>query len=811
MRSSLVAGLDTAKGLAVAWYSQVLCKEAHALTPRLCAALEKHATTAEGKTGPQPAFPFLTLLISGGHTLLLHSTGVADHRILATTDDIAIGDCLDKCARSILPQSWLETSQDVSYGKLLELFAFRNPGPNEYDATALSRSRGSKAFQSPYGWQLPIPLLATRGGEKNRSMQFSFTGLVTFAVRVAENGWVDGRLGKEPRKVPMPEEEARCLAREVMRIAFEHLASRVSLQVQKERMAHEIMPTTPISNTLVISGGVAANQYLRHVFQSQPPLAHLKIVIPAPYLCTDNAAMIAWAAHEMFPILHPQLASSWSIAPSKHWRRTPEQLEMDVLRKWSLENILHPERELNAREVLGDAANMVDTKPGLPGRGHTRLAEQELDESSVSCVEPYESLAAVEAPSSCDTHTVISSKATTTTGAGEITVTSDDFSLHSSDDVAKFLQTIQDDKSSRYPIDELMNVPTHGSSHRSCLDRISLKSEVALESQLEPSRKVDESEKPPRPASSNVLRSLVPERPSTKINYRKLWETYTFPDDGKDANDDVLRRRNSLIVSYQRMHRVDSFRNLSCLEQLDFVRALDTKTQNRWLRSLLHTTHPKISWGAPEFGMSVLRFRNVVDQYELASWVVPFEKQLAMQSRPTDLLLDSQSRHHYDEDRIVKTVWIEALVSIAPALHPIQRSDLRKQGFTEYYNLKYLQKEVTGLLKKSGWNVDGTRINAVNDMTQTNHKGRTTSTTPLLELFKRFDSASNTRSQHTEVSEETDDQRQATHGLFNLVGITPSKSRDEKPMNLRERELSTALVPYQSMTGALTVNENPYS
>ncbi|TLD32377.1 putative o-sialoglycoprotein endopeptidase [Venturia nashicola] len=385
MRSSLMAGLDTAKGLAVAWNVPLIGvhhMQAHALTPRLCAALEQYTSPKEQNVGLQPAFPFLTLLISGGHTLLLHSTGIANHSILANTDDIAIGDCLDKCARSILPQSLLDSSKDVSYGRLLESFAFPIPGPHAYDETALSRGRGVRAFQSPYGWQLPVPLLATRGGQKSKSMKFSYTGLVTFATRVAEKGWVDGRLCKQPRKVPMPEQEARYLAREVMRIAFEHLASRVSLQIERERVAHEITPTTPISNALVISGGVAANQYLRHVFQSQPSLAHLEIIIPPIDLCTDNAAMIAWAAHEMLPLLHPRMDKM----PGRHqsWEPQQGQLEMDVLRKWSLENILHPETELDARDRIGDAASALGRDPSASE--DTSLANQESHQFERRCV-----------------------------------------------------------------------------------------------------------------------------------------------------------------------------------------------------------------------------------------------------------------------------------------------------------------------------------------------------------------------------------------------------------------------------------------
>ncbi|KAI4146686.1 MAG: hypothetical protein LQ340_005847, partial [Diploschistes diacapsis] len=116
MRSSLATGLDTAKGLALALSVPLVGvhhMQAHLLTPRLCNALATPSSTgfpgASGtpSTNPppstsdqeHPSFPLLTLLISGGHTLLLHSTSLTSHIQLASTADIAAGDCIDKIAR----------------------------------------------------------------------------------------------------------------------------------------------------------------------------------------------------------------------------------------------------------------------------------------------------------------------------------------------------------------------------------------------------------------------------------------------------------------------------------------------------------------------------------------------------------------------------------------------------------------------------------------------------------------------------------------------------------------------------------------
>jgi tRNA A37 threonylcarbamoyltransferase TsaD len=441
--------------------------QAHALTPRLCSAMSQLVTPAEvhasGWPGPEPAFPFLTLLVSGGHTLLLHSTGVANHRILASTNDIAIGDCLDKCARSILPQAVLDSSKDVSYGRLLESFAFPISGKDAYNETPLGRSRGSGSSQSPYGWQLPVPLLATRGGQKSKSMEFSFTGLATYAIRVATNGWVNGKLGTESRTSPMHEEEARFLAREVMRIAFEHLASRVTIYLQRERTAHNIMPTTPISTSLVISGGVAANQYLRHVFESRLSMEQLNIVIPPIDMCTDNAAMIAWTAHEMFPILFPQTVAEKLGRPGatgKHILqniRSQDQLQMDVLRKWSLENIQHPEKESSVQDAIGDAATAgavgkpADAKAQNCIVGSRRLESkrQDLSESKIG-----QALLTGSVDLTADNSMNISPakeimiKETANCGEPSENI------LHSSDDVMNLLRQVQENHnpSSRYQL-----------------------------------------------------------------------------------------------------------------------------------------------------------------------------------------------------------------------------------------------------------------------------------------------------------------------------------------------------------------------
>ena len=256
MRSSLSTGLDTAKGLAAAWqipFLGVNHMQAHALTPRLVSALSSPTTTA-----PTPRYPFLTLLVSGGHTLLAHSISATNHPILASTTDIAIGDCLDKIARLVLPSEPVP-DMPTMYGPLLERFAFPQDeiGSSDYDYKAPS-TRHEELIQHPtaWGWALGVPLAETR------AMEYSFSGMGSSCWRIMRYG-LGGVRDEERKEVSI--EERRILAREAMRVGFEHLASRVVMALQGLRREGIVEGEKAEIGTLVVSGGVAANGFLRKV------------------------------------------------------------------------------------------------------------------------------------------------------------------------------------------------------------------------------------------------------------------------------------------------------------------------------------------------------------------------------------------------------------------------------------------------------------------------------------------------------------------------------------------------------------------
>lgn len=294
MRSNLGIGLDMAKGLAVAWGVPLVGvhhMQAHALTPRLARALgmsmgeitsPSSATSQEPHTSG-PDFPFLSLLVSGGHTQLVHSTGLTTHSILATTGDIAIGNLLDQTARDILPADVFDASEHVMYGRLLESFAFPEPSAEAYDAVfAPARTRGEETrdVHTGYDWTVPLPF------KQSRRLAFSFSSIYTHVNALVAS-----------RSDDIPLSERRALAQQTMGAAFKHLTGRLCIALQDQ-------PQLQSCRTLVVAGGVASNKFLMHVLRRTLDARGfgegLEIVAPPVDLCTDNAAMIAWTGMEMY-------------------------------------------------------------------------------------------------------------------------------------------------------------------------------------------------------------------------------------------------------------------------------------------------------------------------------------------------------------------------------------------------------------------------------------------------------------------------------------------------------------------------------
>lgn len=324
MRSNLSVGLDTAKGLSLAWDIPLVGvhhMQAHALTPRLVTALD----SVSRSSNPRPDFPFLSLLVSGGHSMLISSTNLVNHSILATTGDIALGDCLDKSARAILPHSAIS----APYGRALERFAFPDGKASYHYHASPNREHEVQRRKTAWAWSFGPPLAESKGGRSSKRMAYSFSGLLTAVERFMRLE-LDPITGSPTITLRVPNEigndERRDMAREVQRVAFEHLGGRVLLH-----LASLTPHVRDQISTVVVSGGVAANGFLRHVLRSMLDargFPHLELCFPPIEYCTDNAAMIAWAGIEMYEAGY---RSDLSINPIRKWSLDPQAEDGGIL------------------------------------------------------------------------------------------------------------------------------------------------------------------------------------------------------------------------------------------------------------------------------------------------------------------------------------------------------------------------------------------------------------------------------------------------------------------------------------------------
>jgi len=233
----LIVGSTAAKGMAWAArkpFVAVNHLEAHALAARLDPGVE---------------FPYLLLLVSGGHTQLLACRGIGRYRLLGASRDDAAGEAFDKSAK-LLGLGW--------------------PGGPAIERAA--RDGDARRFA------LPRPLHGRPGCD------FSFSGLKTAVRQIAAD--LDLRAG------PSAPQDVADLAAAVERAICDTLIDRTANAVAWCRR-HD-----PAATSLVAAGGVAANRRLRARLAALAADAGLEFVAPPPALCTDNGAMIAWAGIE---------------------------------------------------------------------------------------------------------------------------------------------------------------------------------------------------------------------------------------------------------------------------------------------------------------------------------------------------------------------------------------------------------------------------------------------------------------------------------------------------------------------------------
>ncbi len=254
----VMVGVMTAKAIAAVHglaFLAVNHLEGHALSVRLTEDVD---------------FPFLLLLVSGGHCQLLAVEGVGRYRRLGTTIDDALGEAFYKTAKML----------GLGY-----------PGGPAVERAAMSGD--AKRFK------LPRPMKGRPG------CHFSFSGLKT-AVRHAIDGLPPG---------PVGETDAADLGASFQAAAGDVLEDRCANALETFRELHGQ------AGPLVVAGGVAANEYLRRRLAEVAGRHRAALVAPPLRWCTDNAAMIAWAGIER---LRLGLSDGLDFAPRPRWPLDPE-------------------------------------------------------------------------------------------------------------------------------------------------------------------------------------------------------------------------------------------------------------------------------------------------------------------------------------------------------------------------------------------------------------------------------------------------------------------------------------------------------
>lgn len=228
LAGALLVGAAVAKSLA--WVRGIPALGIHHLEGHLLAPmLEPEA----------PAFPFLALLVSGGHTLLAEVKGLGEYRILGSSLDDAAGEAFDKTAK---------------------LLGLPYPGGPELARIAEQGRPGKFRF--------PRPMLDRPG------FDFSFSGLKTAVVVAVRDLAIDDQTRAD-------------VARAFQEAVVETLEAKCARALAATGL-----------QALVVAGGVGANRLLRAQLQALGRRTRVRVYYPRPEFCTDNAAMIAYAGHQ---------------------------------------------------------------------------------------------------------------------------------------------------------------------------------------------------------------------------------------------------------------------------------------------------------------------------------------------------------------------------------------------------------------------------------------------------------------------------------------------------------------------------------
>ncbi len=208
-------------------------------------------------------FPFVCLLVSGGHCQILLARAYNKFKILGETLDDAVGEVYDKISRIM--------GYGYPGGPIIEELAKKSTGKHNFN--------------------LPKPLL------KNKSLNLSFSGLKTAVRRIVEKG--------------INRDQKYDLANEFQSVVTECL-------IKKVELSFNIIKKKLNIDNFVLSGGVASNTYIRESFKLLCKRNRISFFAPDKNLCVDNATMIAWAGLEIMK--NRKASSKINLPPKPRWR-----------------------------------------------------------------------------------------------------------------------------------------------------------------------------------------------------------------------------------------------------------------------------------------------------------------------------------------------------------------------------------------------------------------------------------------------------------------------------------------------------------
>lgn len=248
LMGSLLVGVMTAKALAQGWNKPIIGVN----------HLEGHifANVADHK---ELRPPFISVIVSGGHTELVLAEDFGKYRLLGSTRDDAAGE---------------------AYDKLAKILGLGYPGGPEIDK--LARGGDSDAYP------LPVPLSGTK------EIEFSFSGLKTAAITLIDNAKKNGEA------INIPD-----LCASFQKAIIESLTGKIELAVSKYGVTK-----------IALSGGVSANSALRSKMSELAEKKRWQVFLPSPAMCTDNAIMIAAAGYNAY---HRGVRGGLTLSPDPSW------------------------------------------------------------------------------------------------------------------------------------------------------------------------------------------------------------------------------------------------------------------------------------------------------------------------------------------------------------------------------------------------------------------------------------------------------------------------------------------------------------